>query len=136
MLGLPDFFGHEGGLAQYRKDVRSQEGWAAEDDGAVVGFATWASRTDATAEITWMAVRRDRRHSGVGTAIIEAAVNDLRARGFKLALAMTSAGPKDKAIEDTYVPTRQFWTSRGFLPLIELDLWEEDRALLQVRPLS
>jgi hypothetical protein len=62
-------------------------------------------------------------------------VSEIRDRGFKLALAMTSAGPKEAGVEDTYVPTRAFWKARGFEPLIELDIWETDRALLQVRPL-
>lgn len=82
-----------------------------------------------------MAVERERRNGGIGTAIIEALVDDLRMRGYKLALAMTSARPKDDAVEDTYGPTRAFWSARGFQPLIELDIWETNGALLQVRAL-
>jgi hypothetical protein len=33
------------------------------------------------------------------------------------------------------VPTRQFWKSRGFEPLTELDIWDTNFALLMVRPL-
>ena len=136
VLGHPDFFGHEGGRADCARAVRSQAGWVAEDAGRVVGFATWAERTTATAEITWMAVARDRRHQGIGTAIVEALVADLRERGFALALAMTSAGGKQPhAGPDTYAPTRRFWRARGFLPLIEMDIWDTNVALLQVRPL-
>jgi N-acetylglutamate synthase-like GNAT family acetyltransferase len=135
MRGLPDFFSYEPGLLECAKAVRSQTGWVAEDRGRVVGFATWQERTPTSAEVTWMAIERDRRHSGTGTAIIEALVKDLRTRGYKLALAMTSARPKNPQIEDTYGPTRAFWSARGFLPLIELDIWETNTALLQVRPL-
>jgi GNAT superfamily N-acetyltransferase len=84
-----------------------------------------------------MAVHRDRRSAGVGTAIIEALCEDLTNRGFKLALAMTSARPKDEQPDgkDPYEATRAFWFSRRFLPLTELDIWETDIALLMVRPL-
>ena len=137
MRGLPEFFGHEGGLAACAQAVRSQRGWAAEEAGRVVGFATWEPRTAAAAEITWMAVERDRRHAGIGTAIVETLVADLRAQGFRLALAMTSAGSKPpRSDPDTYEPTRRFWLARGFLPLIELDIWDTNTALLQVRPLA
>lgn len=135
MRGLPDFFSYEPGLADCAKAVRSQSGWVAEDSGHVAGFATWEERTTATAEVTWMAVERKQRHNGVGTAIVEALCEGLRSRAYKLALAMTSARPKDETIEDTYGPTRAFWSARGFLPLIELDIWETNVALLQVRAL-
>ncbi len=102
MRSLPDFFGYEPGLADCAEAVRSQDGWVA-DDGQVAGFATWQPRTSNSVEITWMAVERGRRHAGIGTAIIERVVADLR--------------------------------SRGFLPLIELDIWETNIALLQVRAL-
>jgi hypothetical protein len=62
--------------------------------------------------------------------LLEALIADLRRRGFRLALAMTSANV------DTYEETRRFWKARGFLPLIELDIWDTDRALLQVRLLD
>ena len=137
ILGHPDFFGHEGGRADCARAVRSQAGWVAVEADQVLGFATWEPRTAAAAEVTWMAVRRDRRHQGIGTAIVEALVADLRARGFKLALAMTAAAPRPPSdAPDTYVPTRRFWSARGFLPLIEMDIWDTNVALLQVRPLT
>jgi GNAT superfamily N-acetyltransferase len=134
MRTLPDFFSYEPGLEDCAKAVRSQRGFVAEVSGAIVGFATWEQRTEETAEITWAAVRADHRHSGVGTGIIEAVCSDLRERGYRLALAMTSAANKDHS-EDTYVATRAFWSRRGFHALIELDIWETNYALLMVRPL-
>jgi GNAT superfamily N-acetyltransferase len=135
MRSLPDFFGHEGGLASCAEAVRAQTGFVAEDEGRVVGFATWEERKPETAEVTWAAVHRDFRHSGAGTAIIETLCDDLRGRGYRLALAMTSAANKDDSIPDTYVTTREFWQARGFYPLIELDIWDTNFALLMVRPL-
>jgi GNAT superfamily N-acetyltransferase len=88
-----------------------------------------------------MAVHRDHRGNGAGTAIIEAATSDLRDHGYSLALAMTSAAHKVPVEfplegEDSYNATRAFWVARGFHPLIELDIWDTDIALLMVRPLG
>jgi N-acetylglutamate synthase-like GNAT family acetyltransferase len=136
MQTLSDWFGYEPGLADCANAVRSQRGWVAEDDGTVIGFATWQERTSATAEVTWMAVERRHRDAGTGTALIEALCMDLRDRGFKLVLAMTSARAKEPDTgPDPYESTRAFWAARGFHPLIELDLWETDVAPLQVRTL-
>lgn len=90
MRGLPDFFSYEPGLADCAKAVRTQAGWVAEAGGSIAGFATWEKRTAETAEVTWMAVGREQRYNGVGTAIIETLCEDLRSRGYKLAMAMTS----------------------------------------------
>jgi GNAT superfamily N-acetyltransferase len=137
MRSLPDWFGYEPGLVSCSEAVRSQSGWVGIVDGEVAGFATWERRTDATAEVTWMAVHGERRSSGVGTAIIERLCEELRAQAFALALAMTSGAHK-VAFEgpDPYDETRAFWFARGFHPLIELDIWETDMALLMVRPLG
>jgi GNAT superfamily N-acetyltransferase len=136
ILSLPEFFGHEGGRADCAAAVRSQAGWVAEADGRVIGFATWQQRTSVTAEVTWMAVHRDHRHRGTGTAIIEAVALDLIDHGYKMALVMTSAASKQPGDEpDTYEATRRLWIARGFLPLTELDIWDTNVALLLVRPL-
>jgi GNAT superfamily N-acetyltransferase len=139
---LPAFFGHEGGIATCAQAVRSQPGWAAVVADRVVGFATWETRTLATAEITWMAVAPGLRHQGIGTAILEALIADVCARGLALALVMTAAEPRNRqAPQDVYAATRGFWLARvwlarGFLPLIELDIWDRNQALLLVRPLG
>jgi GNAT superfamily N-acetyltransferase len=136
MRTLPDWFAYEPGLQECAEAVRTQEGLVAEDGGQVVGFATWQQRTPDSAEITWAAVRRDRRNAGIGTAIIEALTSDLGGRGFVLALAMTSARSKTPdPTWDSYAETRAFWRARRFYPLIELDILETDIALLQVRAL-
>ena len=137
MRSLPDWFGYEPGLISCQQAVRSQAGWVAEVDEEVAGFATWEQRTVATAEITWMAVHFAHRSTGMGTAIIERLCDDLQERGFNLALAMTSGAHKVPFEgPDPYDETRGFWFARGFYPLIELDIWETDMALLMVRPLS
>lgn len=135
--GLPEWFGHKGGRAACAEAVRRQRGRVAVEDGSVAGFAIWEERTSASAEITWAAVARERRGQGIGSRIVEAVIDDLLAAGYRLALVMTSAAAKGEApYPDSYLPTRAFWRARGFLPLLELDIWETDVALLSVRPLT
>jgi GNAT superfamily N-acetyltransferase len=137
VLGLPEWFGHAGGRAACAEAVRAEEGWVAEVDGRVTGFATWIARTPSSAEITWAAVERDQHGRGVGTQIVEALLDDLRRRGYRLALVMTSAAHKQPVPgPDVYDATRGFWMARGFLPLVELDIWDTDIALLLVRSLA
>lgn len=140
IAGLPEWFGHEGGRAACAEAVRVQRGLVATAGDEVIGFVTLQPRTSVSVEATWMAVRRDRRGRGVGTGIIERLCADLTAEGFRLALAMTSAAvkapPETLPFPDSYESTRAFWRARGFLPLIELDIWDTDIALLSVRPLA
>lgn len=137
MRTLPEWFAWEPGLEECARAVRSQQGLMAVEEGEVLGFATWEPRTAESAEITWAAVRSDRRNAGVGTAIVETLARDLAGRGFALLLAMTSARSKSPdPTWDSYEETRAFWRARGFYPLIELDIWETDVALLQVRALN
>jgi hypothetical protein len=50
---------------------------------------------------------------------------------------MTSAASKEAVpTPDSYESTRRFWFARGFHPLIELDIWVTDVALLMVRALT
>jgi GNAT superfamily N-acetyltransferase len=136
MRTLPDWFGYEPGLEECAQAVRNQAGLVAVEAGEILGFATWEQRTPDAAEITWAAVRRDRRNGGIGTAIIEALAQELHDRGFALALAMTSARSKTPdPTWDSYHETRAFWRARRFYPLIELDIMVTDIALLQVRAL-
>jgi hypothetical protein len=113
MRSVSDFFSYEPGLSDCAHAVPSQSGCVADDCRHVGRFATWEARTEVSAEITWMAVERHRRHGGGVTAIGEALVRDLRSRGYRLALALTSGRPKDLAVADTYQPTRRFWSARG-----------------------
>ena len=137
VLSLPYHFGHEGGRAECAEAVRMQRGLAAEEDGEVVGFLTLARHDPRSAEITWMAVRRDRRRRGHGRALIERAVAELAADGAELLslLTMAESEPEDRET-DNYAETRAFYRALGFVPLRELALdgWS-DRAVIMARSL-
>jgi GNAT superfamily N-acetyltransferase len=136
VLTLPYHFGNEGGRAECARAVRSQNGLVAVEEGEVVGFLTLERHDPRSAEITWMAVRADRRRHGVGRGLIERAIDDLAADGVELLSVLTMAESEPEEREtDNYADTRAFYRALGFVPLRELALegWD-DRAVILVRP--
>jgi len=137
VLTLPYHFGNDAGRAECAHAVRTQDGLVAVEEGEVVGFLTLERHDPRSAEITWMAVRSDRRRRGVGRALIERAVDDLpRDRVESLSvLTMAESEPEERET-DNYADTRAFYRALGFVPLRELALegWD-DRAVILVRRL-
>lgn len=104
----------------------------------MVGFLTYVPRFDEAAEITWMAVRADRRRRGIGHAMIDRLVEHLSADGRRILLVLT-VSPNDPGPEpdDGYGSTRAFYRSAGFV--LGRDLrgeWDSDTAVVMVRPLA
>jgi ribosomal protein S18 acetylase RimI-like enzyme len=138
VLSLPYHFGLEGGRAECAEAVRTQPGLVAVEDGEVVGFITLARHSAPSAEITWLAVRSDRRRHGHGRALIERAAVELAADGVELLCLLTVAESEpDDRPTDNYADTRAFYRALGFVPLRELQLdgWDE-RAVIMARPLG
>ena len=57
--------------------------YIAEEDGSVVGFATWAAEPDGTIELEDVFVDPDWRRRGIATALLGHVVDVLRARGVR-----------------------------------------------------
>jgi ribosomal protein S18 acetylase RimI-like enzyme len=138
IASLPYHFGHEQGRRDCADAVRRDTGLVAVEDDEVVGFLTYVPRFDEAAEITWMAVRNDRRRRGVGHALIEELSERLRAEGTRILVALT-VSPSDPGPEpdDGYRSTRAFYRSSGFVLARDLrNEWESDTAVVMVRPLT
>lgn len=137
ILTLPYHFGNEHGRAECARAVRTQNGLVAVDEGEIVGFLTLARNDPRSAEITWMAVRADRRRLGIGRELVERAIEDLSREGveFLSVLTLAESVPEERET-DNYADTRAFYRALGFVPLRELALesWD-DRALILVRTL-
>ena len=121
VAGLADWFGLEEGVREAATVVRTHEGFVADDGDGVVGFLTLAHPYPTTSEISWMAVRRDRHRTGVGTQLLEAAAELLRTRGVRLLTVKTLSDREDPGVE--YAQTRAFYLGSGFVPVAELDIW-------------
>ncbi len=138
VLGLPYHFAIEEGRRDCAAAVRRDDGLVAVEDGEVVGFLTYVPRFDEAAEITWMAVRADRRRCGIGHAMIDHLVEQLIADGRRILLVLT-VSPSDPGPEpdDGYGSTRAFYRSVGFV--LGRDLrgeWDADTAVVMVRTLA
>jgi GNAT superfamily N-acetyltransferase len=132
VAGLPEWFGLEEGIQACARAVRSRPGLVA-DTGQVVGFLTYEPTAASAAEITWMAVRADRRRTGLGRALVDDLADRLVRGGVRLLLVKTLSS---RARSLGYEETRAFYVALGFEPALELDVWgPEDPALLLVRPL-
>jgi len=136
--GLPYHFANEQGRRDCAVAVRRDPGLVADQDGAVVGFLTYVYRFDEAAEITWMAVRADRRRRGVGHALVDRLADQLTGEGRRVLLVLT-VSPSDPGPEpdDGYGSTRAFYRSTGFV--LGRDLrgeWDADTAVLMVRSLA
>ena len=121
---LPYFFGKADGIANCAEAVRSQRGLVAVDRGGVVGFLTYESQFPASAEITWMAVHRDFRRTGVGRRLLREVLLTPDATGWRMVFVIT-LGPSSREdnVVDGYAGTRAFYEAFGFVPLTEVDAW-------------
>lgn len=136
---LPYHFGDPAGLAECARSIRHDRGLVASADGSVCGFLTWRSWFAVAYEITWMAVRADRRGSGVGSALVEhlAALATGDAMTFVLVTTLSASVP-ELGVEDGYARTREFYVARGFLAIWEPTGWWDhtNQAVLMVRRLD
>jgi ribosomal protein S18 acetylase RimI-like enzyme len=138
IASLPYHFGHEQGRRDCADAVRRDAGLVAVEDEDVVGFLTCVPRFDEAAEITWMAVRNDRRRRGIGHALIDRLAERLRADGKRVLVALT-VSPSDPGPEpdDGYQSTRAFYRSAGFVLARDLrNEWDGDTAVVMVKSLT
>jgi GNAT superfamily N-acetyltransferase len=124
---LPEWFGIEEATAAYIRDVAELPTFGVGDD-ALIALKLHSPRA---AELYVMGVRRARHGHGLGTALLGAAEEYLRARGVEY-LQVKTLGPSDP--DAGYARTRRFYEARGFVALEELhDLWEHNPCLIMVK---
>lgn len=109
------------GIRQAAESVRRDEGYVAETGEGVVGFLTLHGPHPGAAEIAWMAVHRDHRTQGLGSELLERAEQDLRRRDVRLLVVKTLSDRDEPG--PAYAETRAFYLARGFIPILELDIW-------------
>jgi GNAT superfamily N-acetyltransferase len=126
---LPEWFGIEEATAAYIRDVAELPTFAVGRD----AFLSVKVHTPQAAEVYVMGVRPDRHREGLGTALLAAAEDHLRALDVEY-LQVKTLGPSDP--DEGYARTRRFYEARGFAPLEEIHgLWPENPCLLLVKRL-
>jgi ribosomal protein S18 acetylase RimI-like enzyme len=138
VASLPYHFGQEQGRRDCAAAVRRESGLVAVVDDEVVGFLTYVPRFDEAAEVTWMAIRADRRRRGIGHRLIGDLTSRLVADGARILVVLT-VSPSDPGPEpeDGYGATRAFYRSCGFVLARDLrNEWDSDTAVVMVKPLA
>ena len=135
IAGLPAWFGDPVGIEDCAAAVRTQSGFVASLDDAVIGFLTATRPRPHATEISWMAVDAAHRGHGVGRALVEALVAGLQTEGGVRYLIVKTLSDRDD--DPGYAATRAFYEAMGFTPLMDLDIWgPENPALMFVRTVS
>lgn len=133
--GLPAWFGNEDGLKEQAQLVRSSPGLVCVEDAEIVGFLTYLQMHPRAAEITWMAVRSDKRRRGIGTTLLNELTSALSRDGTRLLVVKTLSDREEPG--RAYAETRSFYLGRGFIPVAELEIWgPENPCQLLVMPFS
>jgi GNAT superfamily N-acetyltransferase len=135
LRGLPDWFGIEDAIVEYRRVVDDLPAFVAEADGQAAGLLAVRPTSPAALELHVMAVRRALHRRGIGRALLERAADYARAEGYGLLHVKTQAPEIDDA---GYAGTRAFYEALGFAPLeVFSQIWSpEDPCLVMVRPLA
>jgi GNAT superfamily N-acetyltransferase len=137
VLGLTYHFGDEQGRRDCAAAVRFQRGLVAEDGDRVVAFLTFEPRYDDAWEITWMAVRGERRGHGIGRALLDRLAVDAVAAGKSFLLVLTLSPTEPDEIPDGYQATRAFYRSNGFVLARDFPgYWPGDVPVLLIRALG
>jgi GNAT superfamily N-acetyltransferase len=140
VLGLPYHFGMEEGRLACARAVREQPGLVASEGDDVIAFLTWEPRYEDAVEITWMAVRHDRRRRGIGGLLLGRLEEHLKEVGRRTLVVLTlSENDPDPTTEpdDGYQTTRAFYRSHGFVAVRDLPgEWEDNLAVLLLKRLD
>lgn len=111
ILSLPDYFTADV-PDKIAHDLHAHGGWVVTDQDTISGFAIVQKRSPRAAEILWMAVHADRRHRGLGGALLDHVLRALHSEGVALVEAKTQDA---SANYEPYRPTRAFWEGHGFV---------------------
>jgi N-acetylglutamate synthase-like GNAT family acetyltransferase len=120
LRALPEWFGIEESIVQYRKDMDGMETLVAEAGGRVVGFITLNTHNPRAAEIHILGIRKEHQRRGTGRNLVRRAEALLRERAVEV-LQVKTLGPSRE--DASYAETRAFYEAVGFCPLEETNLW-------------
>ncbi len=129
---LPDWFGIEASNLKYIEQIKTLPTFVAEVDDEIVGFMTIEEHFPETSEIIVTGVALEFHNQGIGSALLDKVVSEMKAKGQRLLEVKTlSAAHPDK----NYAVTREFYLHKGFIPLEEMkELWDKNNpALLMVK---
>ncbi len=108
----------EKAISAMSRDLRNHNLYIAMEKEELVGFATIDRLNENVAEISWIAVRKERQDQGIGTDLIKYISDDLRAEGVSLLKVKTLSEDVDNK---PYELTRKFYEKLGFFHIETID---------------
>ena len=137
LRSLPEWFGIEEAIVEYRAAAERDPTWVARPAGGgdVIGFVTLRRHFSASGEIACLAIRREWHGRGFGRALVERVESELVRDGAEY-LQVKTLGPSRE--NEAYASTRRFYEACGFRPLEETTaFWGEvNPTLMMVKRLA
>ncbi len=134
LRSLPEWFGIEEAIIQYRNDVELMDSYLAVIDDNLAGFITLNYHNEFSAEIQVMAVKKHFHRNGVGKDMVQFVEEEALKKQIKF-LQVKTLGPSHPDLN--YKNTRKFYLAQGFLPLEENCLWgKTNPCLIMIKKLE
>lgn len=114
---LPEYFTadtHD----EVRRSLDAGRGWVAVDDDNLQGFLVVETRYPRAVEITFAAVVPEHQHAGIGSALVQAALDVLIEAGISMVEVKTLDASSGYQL---YASTRAFWERHGFVQIDCID---------------
>ena len=125
--GLGDFF-DEGSYRELKKDIREDVVYGAFEGRKMLGFVIFCELNKEVIELTWMAVDRKARGSGVGKQLIQYGLDQVNKKKKYKMCYLKTIGEGDR--QRSFEATRQFYLRKGFVALESLKPypgWHKDK---------
>ena len=116
LADLPEWFGIPEANDRYIRHADSDQTWVAELGGKAIGLMTLSDQGFSAIDIHFLAVRRDAHRQGVGTALVNKALSEARARQRSYLTVKTLGSSRES---EPYEQTKAFYRAVGFEPLEE-----------------
>jgi len=125
---LPNWFGNEEAIADYKIQVRNMGFCVAYIDEKAIGFIAVKEHNKYTAEICVMGVLTDYHRQGMGKKLFDWCESYCSSKGNEFLTVKTLDGSR---ASKSYEKTRLFYLSLGFKPLEVFPLfWDKDNPCL------
>ncbi|ASJ09679.1 acetyltransferase [Thermococcus siculi] len=130
---LPEWL-NEAGLRAIERDLGREKTYLAVEGGDVLGFITVKPISEKALEILWMAIKREHRRKGIGSALLKFVEELARERGLEVIVVKTSGDLSYRPYDET----RRFYEKNGFVRVALIDPYPEwgEEALIYVKCLQ
>jgi ribosomal protein S18 acetylase RimI-like enzyme len=114
---LPQYF-TEQGIVAMSQDLTKHLLYVARNLNEVLGFAAVNRKSSRVAELSWIAVKPEHHHQGIGSKLMDRVVDDLRSQEIRVLEVKTLSADVDYP---PYEKTRRFYEKNGFMHLDTID---------------